>query len=163
MTTIDVFYQGDGVREVDHLEVGDETTFAELKAALIKKHGLPAEILIFIEDADDPVDELRLIREHVGPHGVKVHAHRCRHIAVSVTFNGEAAEHRFPPSATVARVKHWAAQRKFGMTPEEASEHVLQVSGTHDRPAPGTHIGAIPQLKHCRLSFDLVPDERVNG
>jgi hypothetical protein len=82
---------------------------------------------------------------------------------VTVTFNGETAELRFPPSATVARVKSWAAERKFGMSDEEAGEHVLQIAGSHDRPAPGTHVGALTDGKVCGLAFDLVADERVNG
>jgi hypothetical protein len=163
MAAIDVFYQGEGIREVEHLEVAGELTFGELKVLLIKKHGLDVGVILFLEDADDPIDERVSICEHRGPHGLKVHMHRCRHIAVSVTFNGETVEHRFAPGATVARVKQWAAERKFGMTPAEASEHVLQISGTHDRPAPITHLGAIPHGKDCRLAFDLVPDERVNG
>jgi hypothetical protein len=82
---------------------------------------------------------------------------------VAVTFNGETVERRFPPSATVARVKRWAAEKKFGMSEEEAGEHVLQIAGTHDRPAPGTHIGALTDDKVCGVAFDLVPDERING
>ena len=46
---------------------------------------------------------------------------------------------------------------------EEAGEHVLQLAGSHDRPAPGTHIGALTHGKVCGLAFDLVADERVNG
>jgi len=49
------------------------------------------------------------------------------------------------------------------MTDEDAGEHVLQVAGSHDRPAPGTHIGALTDGKVCGLAFDLVPDQRVNG
>ena len=49
------------------------------------------------------------------------------------------------------------------MTPEEAGEHVLQVAGTQERPAPGTHLGALTTHPTCKVAFDLVPDERVNG
>ena len=66
-------------------------------------------------------------------------------------------------ATTVARVKHWAAQRKFNMSPEEASEHVLQIKGSHDRPAPGTHLGTLAACPQCAVAFDLVPDQRVNG
>jgi hypothetical protein len=60
-------------------------------------------------------------------------------------------------------VKRWAAEHKFGMSEEEAGEHVLQIAGGHDRPAPGTHIGSLTDSKACGLAFDLVADERVNG
>ena len=60
-------------------------------------------------------------------------------------------------------MKRWAAEKKFDMSDDEVGEHVLQIAGTHDRPAPGTHIGALTDGKVCSLAFDLVPDERVNG
>ncbi|MFG1247859.1 hypothetical protein [Xanthobacter flavus] len=163
MTSIDVFYQGEGIGEIAHIELDPHATFAILKTRLIEKHGVAHDALLFLEDEDEPLDVAGLIKDHDAAKGLKVHIHRCRHVEVTVTFNGEIAERRFPPSATVARVKRWAAEKKFGMSDEEAGEHVLQVAGTHDRPAPGTHIGALTDGKVCGLAFDLVPDERVNG
>lgn len=163
MKSIDLFYQGEGLGEIAHLELDPELTFAKLKSLLAEKHGVPLNAMLFLEDQDEPCDESALVREHASAQGLKIHAHRCRHIEVAVSFNGETVDHRFPPSATVARVKRWAAERKFGMSDDEAGEHVLQISGTHDRPAPGTHIGSLTDGKVCGLAFDLVPDERVNG
>ena len=138
-------------------------TFAAVKALLIEKHGLQGEVLVFLEDEDEPLNELLIVRQQAGPCGVKAHLHRCRHIAVAVTFNGETVHHQFGPGSTVARVKRWAAERKFGMSEEEASEHVLQIAGTLDRPSPGTHLGALAKCPNCRLDFDLMPDQRING
>ena len=163
MTSIDIFYQGEGISDIEHLEVAPEQSFAALKAMLVEKHAVPADVMLFLEDGDEPIVEDLVIREHAGPAGIKAHLHRCRHIKVAVTFNSEVVEHRFGPGTTVARIKHWAAERKFGMTHEEASEHVLQIAGTHDRPPPGTHLGALAKCPQCRLAFDLVPDQRVNG
>jgi len=163
MTSIDVFYQGEGIREVAHFEADHEHTFAVIKLALIDKHGLAKDTLIYLEDRDEPIDEQCLVREYVGRAGIKAHLHRCHHVAVAVTFNGETVHHRFGPGTTVTRVEKWAAEHKFGMTPEEAAEHVLQISGTKDRPDPGTHLGAIASCPDCRIGFDLVPNERVNG
>jgi hypothetical protein len=163
MESIDVFYQGEGLREIEHIEVRPDHTFGILKALLIEKHGLQGDVLIFLEESDEPFDEALIVREHVGPAGLKAHVHRCRHIEVNVRFNNETVHHRFGPGAIIARVKRWAAENKFGMTPEEASEHVLQILGTQDRPSPGTHLGALTSCPNCRLAFDLVPDQRVNG
>lgn len=163
MKSIDLFYQGEGVGEVAHLELEPEATFAVLKARLVEKHQIPVDALLFIEDEDEPIDEGVLLKDRATAKGLKVHIHRCRHVEVTVTFNGETVERRFPPSATVARLKRWAAEKKFGMSEEEAGEHVLQIAGTHDRPAPGTHIGALTDGKVCGVAFDLVPDERING
>ena len=114
-------------------------------------------------DAGTDAGEFRLVKDRAGGKGLKLHLHHCRHITVAVTYNGETIDRKFAPSATVARVKRWAAERKFGMTDEESGEHVLQIAGTHERPAPGTHIGVLANRKTCGLAFDLVADERVNG
>jgi hypothetical protein len=163
MKTIDLFYQGEGVAEIEHLEIELDTTFADLKARLIDKHGGAADALLFAEDEDDPLDDAQTVKDRAGGKGLKLHLHRCRHITVAVTYNGETIDRKFAPGATVARVKRWAAERNFGMTDEEAGEHVLQIVGAHERPSPGTHIGVLANRKTCGLAFDLVADERVNG
>lgn len=163
MKTIDLFYQGENLAEIEYLEVAAETSSAEIKTHLIKKHGCAPDTLLFLEDEDEPLDDAQLAKARGAGKGLKLHLNCCRQIAVSVFFNGETFEHKFAPGTTVARVKRWAAERKFGMTEEEAGEHVLQIAGTHERPAPGTHIGAIAQRKNCAVAFDLVADERVNG
>ena len=163
MKTIDLFYQGESVAEIQHLEVAADATFGTVAARLREKHGLDAEALLFAEDGEEPLADDVLVRDQAKAAGVKVHLHRCRQIDVAVTFNRETVNRRFAPGATVARVKQWAAVKKFGMTEEEASEHVLQIAGTHERPSPSTHIGALTNRKTCALAFDLVPDERING
>lgn len=163
MPVIDVFYQGEGLREIDHIEIGSDHNFRALKEMLIKKHGFENDVMIFLEDSDEPVNELLMVRDHAGHVGVKTHLHRCRHVEVAVTFNNQTGRHQFGPGTTVARVKRWAAEHKFKMSPEEASEHVLQIAGTHERPVPGTHLGALSMCPKCMVSFDLVPDQRVNG
>lgn len=163
MGMIDVFYQGEGLVEVQHLQIEGESTFGLLETRIREKHGFTYEAFLFLENGDEVVEEPVCISEHARNSSLKVHLHRCRHIEVTVGFNGQVVEHRFSPAATVARVKRWAAEHKFGMTPEEAGEHVLQIAGTHDRPAPGTHIGALSDGRVCGIAFDLVPDERVNG
>jgi hypothetical protein len=163
MKYIDLFYQGEGVGEVSHIELEPDATFATLKARLTEKHVVPFDALVFVEDEDEPCDEVALVRHRATAKGLKVHVHRCRHVEVTVTFNGETVDRRFSPSATVARVKRWAAEHKFGMSEEEAGEHVLQIAGSHDRPAPGTHVGSLTDGKVCGLAFVLVADERVNG
>lgn len=163
MKVIDVFYQGEGLGEVKHLEIESDATFAGLKARLAEKHGLDLDVLVFLEDKDGPIADLTKIAEHAQPQGLKVHLHRLLQVKVTVTFNGKTVEGEFSPSATVARVKRWAAEKEFGMSADEASEHMLQIAGTHDRPNPGKHIGALGDGKVRVLDFDLVPDKRVQG
>jgi hypothetical protein len=160
MKPVDIFFQGDHGREADLTEALLSETLAELKARLVRDHGVAAEAFIFVEDDDEPLGE-ELIIEVVVLRGRKLHFNRCREIHVTVGFAGHKHQRTFAPSATVGRVKDWAA-KAFGMTAEDAGEHLLQIAGTHDRPAPSTHIGSITTDK-CKVAFDLVADERVNG
>lgn len=163
MKSVDLFCQGEGIGEIVYIELEPDATFAILKSLLAKEHRIPDDALLFIEDEDEPIDESILVKDRATATGLKVHIHRCRYIKVTVMFNGKTVECHFAPSATVARVKCWAAEKEFGMSEDEAGEHVLQITGTHERPAPGTHIGALTNDNADSLFFDLVPDERVNG
>lgn len=163
MKPIDIFYQGYGISELEHLEAQPDHTVAMIKEVLIKKHGCEPDTLVFLEDKENPLDERLAVKDLCGPAGAKIHLHRCRHVEVAITFAGETVLHRFAPGVTVARIKTWAAVSKFGMTEEEAGEHMLQISGTQERPTPGSHVGTLASCPDCLVRFDLVPDERVNG
>jgi len=163
MTTIDIFYQGHGITEFEQIEMHADHTIAVFKAMVVEKHGLTGEVLVFVEDQETPLGEHIIISEVCFERTAKLHLHHCREIAVTVTFAGQTVHHKFGPAKTVGAVKNWAAIKKLGMTPAEAGEHLLQISGTQDRPAAGTHIGALTRAPVCSVKFDLVPDERVNG
>lgn len=163
MTLIDVFYQGEDLDDVQHMDADPDTTVAQLKSLLHAKHGCDETSHLFLEEEDDPLENEVIISDLVCSGGLKLHFHRQRRVDVTVAFNGEEGSKRFSPAATVARVKRWAAKRKFEMSKEEAGEHVLQLSGTHERPNPGTHIGSLRMAGCHALAFDLVPDQRVNG
>lgn len=163
MKSIQVFYQGEGIDGIQHLEIAADRSFADLRAAILAKHAADGDSQLFLEDADEPVEATAHLGQHSGNNGLKVHLHRCRKVETPVTFNGRTVNAKFPPSATVARVKKWAAEKEFGMTPEEAGEHALQLAGSQERPAPGAHLGALTARPGCRVAFDLVPNERVNG
>ena len=160
---ISVFYQTEGHRDIGHLEIEPGATVAQLKELVAKAANADGELVLFAEDADEPLAADVVVKDVAGAHGLKVHAHRCKEIAVAVTFNRKVARRTFKPGTTVAKVKKWAAVKEFGMTPDEAGEHLLQIVGTHDRPAPNTHLGTLVAHPHCQIGFDLVPDERVNG
>jgi hypothetical protein len=163
MASIDIFYQGEGLLDIQHLEVAPEATFGVVKALLLERHAGLENALLFVEEEEEPIEDAVCVKDRALATGLKIHLHRCRYVETTVAFNGHQVERRFSPAATVARVKHWAAVEKFGMTAEEAGEHVLQIAGKHDRPAPGTHIGTLTDGRVCGVAFDLVPDQRVNG
>lgn len=163
METLDIFYQGHGIREIEHIEIARDHTVAITKEILFKKHGLEIDTLMFLEDREGPLEDHIVIFELVQATSANLHLHRCRHVEVTVRFNGEPVRRKFTPSATIAHIKHWAAVEGFGMTEEDAGEHRLQIAGTKDRPAPDVHVGTLASCPECRVVFDLVPDERVNG
>lgn len=163
MKPIDIFYQGENIAGIKHLEVTDDGTFGELQARLVRQHGLPPDVLIFVEGDEQPIEHGVHITARGGDRGVMVHVHRCRHVNVAVTFNSTTKEHMFSPASTVGHVKQWMARHKFDMTKDDASEHLLQLVGTTTRPSPSTHIGALTSDETCSVAFDLVADERVNG
>lgn len=160
MTTIDIFYQGDHGRDIEVVEAQPAENLAALKERLAHRHGMDPEILIFLEDEDEPLGH-EIILEVIAARGGKLHFNHAREVEVAVAFAGRKLTHRFAPSATVAKVKTWAAHA-FGMSAHDAGEHVLQIAGTHDRPSPAAHVGALAGKNH-RVVFDLVADERING
>ena len=163
MKIIDIYYQGEGVGSLEHLEFDAEATFAALQAAIVGKHAIAGEIVLFLEDEDEPIDGEAKLRDKAGRAGIKAHVHRCRTIEVIVHFKDKTVRHEFAPGATVARVKHWVTVHKLGMTEEEASHHHLQIAGTTDQPDPGTHIGTLASCPKCKVEFDLVTTPKVNG
>jgi hypothetical protein len=167
MKTIEILLQGEAIPDIQLVVLDIEGAKARDVAAKAAEHrkGPPAEgdFFVFIEDAESPLDPDSALPEANQGHPLRLHVHRCRAIEVAVTFNGETVEHRFGPGTTVETVKKWAAIKGFHMTPQDAAEHVLQISGTTTRPEPDTHIGALVTAGNCTLRFDLVPLKRVEG
>ena len=162
MRVLDIFYQGYGILEFDQIEVQDDHTVAMIKNVIVEKHGFSGELVIFFEGDEKPAEEHLVIGEICHDRVPKLHVHHCLLIDTSVMFAGNTVHHKFAPATTVGAIKNWAA-RKLGMTEVEAGEHLLQISGTKERPATGTHVGSLTSGHECSVHFDLVPDERVNG
>lgn len=163
MEVVTIFYQAEGLAAADLIEVERETTLASVRDILIAKHALAPEVLLFVEDTDGPVDGARLVREIESASGTKIHAHRCRDVGVSVSYNGVTVTHRYAPGTTIARITLRTAIDDFHLSEEDAAEHVLQEKGSSVQPAPGTHIGALVRHPACNIAFDLVPKVRVQG
>ena len=57
MESVDIFYQGHGIREFEHIEVLPDHTVAMIRAILIEKHGCEPDTLIFMEDHEAPLED----------------------------------------------------------------------------------------------------------
>jgi hypothetical protein len=170
MNSIDVFIQGHGLSDIVVLTAKPDDTIASVLAKLDHADAKEDGLLVFLEDVSGALDHEAVVEELLplvgddemfGP--LRLHVTRCHKVEVVVRFNGEDAQRRFPPSATVERVHRWAARRVFGLTPRDAAEHVLQIQGTNTRPDRDVHIGTLTDGKICAVAFDLVPRKRVEG
>lgn len=165
MNAIQVLLQGECIPDIQVVELGVDDTAKDLleAAAKCRTGAIKGEFLVFVEGGDEPIAEVDKLPENKDRQPVPLHVHRCRKVLVTVTFNGLSKGHEFSPARTMADVKKFAAVREFGMKPADAAEHVLQFSGSAERPEPETHVGALVTCPDCRIAFDLVPHKRVEG
>jgi hypothetical protein len=164
MSKIQLFLQVEGSRGV-HLVELDDDAHAKNLIALAVRSGLAAAntegALIFGPDGDSPLDPAVPLSKQGVRNKHRMHVHRCRQVNVTLHFNDVTEVVHFPPSATVDRVKKRFVQM-ICMSPVDATEHVLQLCGSSDRPEPDTQIGTLV-CGCCNVCFDLVPIKRVEG
>lgn len=163
---IELFLQGEGITDITLVRVPRDGTARDIIDAA-KAHGLTSpngEALVLVEDVEEPLaPDARLEAAGIAHRG-RVHVHRCRQVAVAVNFNADQKTEDFPPSATVGRVKKWAVGKKgFDLQGVDATEHLLQVCNSTDRPDEDVHIGTLVRVPDCGLCFDLVAKQRVEG
>jgi hypothetical protein len=144
---------------VDRIDLDEAPVVADLLRFLELERGVDvAELLIFNEDCDEPLDRHHPLHGHDNP---VFHAHRHRKVQVSVHYGPNTFERHFAPSATIAKVTRWAVEQA-GLGREEAEEHVLQIHGTSIQPPPGDHLGKFA-AQHRAVIFDLVRKKLVQG
>ena len=148
------------------VKAGDDFTVKQLLEAISAAGGLEGkpheEILVFLEDCDDPVEHHRKLSECEIRHRHHVHCHHCHRIKVSVFYN-EAREEAFPPSATVKRVLKWAI-KAFKLSPTDAADKILVLKGNaSDELDPAAHIGSYAKPHHCAVELCLTAPVEVNG
>lgn len=169
MKNIKIVLQCEGSAEVLVGDVNSELTVGEVLAILGAKDIGQDGLWIFAEDSDDPVDLNMPVQVLVPGKGegsaevVRLHQGRCQRVTVSVIFNGVTKSRDFPPVTRVAHVHHWATHNAFEMSPRDASEHVLELVGSNDRPDLDTQIGTLTSGTLCSVAFNLVPFKRVEG
>ena len=165
---VEVFVQAEGSQEIKIVKVGASATVADLleevvKAGMLEDSRKNAAVCL-LEDSDvalrpgDTLTSAKII------HRSRVHVHRCHRVDVTIYFNAANKNRLFSPSATIATVTAWAVGKQgFNLTPTDAVEHVLQLSGSTSRPDEDAHLGTLTAAPHCAVSFDLVPKRRVEG
>lgn len=156
------FVQSELLSDVRAIEVEHNAGGAGLRQAVLAILPQDLELQTFQFYLEDSDDEHAVERLTEIPHGLSVHLHRLKGIDVLVRYAGRDVRRTFRPSATIQRIKRWATQ-ELGISPSDAAELMLQISGTNERPDADTHIGALVKFPHPSLCLDLVPSTRVNG
>ena len=158
---VQVFLQSEVLGDIEVIEIDADAGHKALHRACLDRLGSAQtdDFFLFVEDDDDenPFDKVKGI-----PDGLRVHLHRLKGIDVIVRYAGRDVRRPFRPSATVGRVKRWAAH-ELGIAPSDAAELMLQISGTDTRPDADIHIGTLVTAHQRCITFDLVPSPRVNG
>ncbi len=164
MSKINIFLQGEGIKDVVRLQLEPESTPVDVKRACAAQLGvqLDGETAVFLEDEDQALADETTLVSIAGKHGLRLHVHRCQRVAVKVTYSGRGVDRAFGPGVTVGAVKRWAA-KEFGITKEDAAELILQIAGTQEQPDVDVHIGTLAARPACGVSFDLVPNPRIQG
>jgi len=162
---LQVFLQGKDIPQNVLTELPAKGRVVDIIEAA-RTHGLQViggeELLVWIEGEDEPLNpELTLVKAGIRKNS-RVHVHTCRHIDVTVVFNGRTITKPFSPAQTIEKVKKWA-DHELVLSETDANDHVLQISGTIDQPDEDKHLGALVHFPQCSVSFDLVPKSRIQG
>ncbi len=166
---LQLFVQGEGIAEIQLVRISEHATLRELTGKLtavfteilVSEAGVE-EFIFLLEDSEQELPSDKPIKEIGIKHRGRIHIHRCRKVKVSVSFNGREVADAFPPSKTIAKIKHWA-DKEFGIEGVDATEHALQICGTAKRPDEDVHLGSLVRRPTCQICFDLVPKKRVEG
>lgn len=159
-----VYVQSEYFTDIKLVELDDEATLGELKRAaiaLLPPSSEALELELFVEDEDD-LPTANQVKHLKKEHGIRVHLHKCKHIAVQVRFGPSVVHHNFQPATSIGRIRQWAGH-ELGMQPGDVAEHVLQIADTNEQPDIDIHVGALTKCPSCSVMFDLVPSHRING
>ena len=158
---VNTFLQSELIADVLVIEVDAATGHEALHELCLLKAGAPRneQFVLSIEDDDD---ELAVSKLGAIPEGLRLHLHRLKGIDVAVKYSGRDVRRTFRPSATIARIKRWAAQ-ELNIAPSDALELMMQIHGTELRPDGDVHVGSLVKHPAHHIAFDLVPSPRVNG
>jgi hypothetical protein len=162
---VEVFLQGLGISRPTLIKVSAQSNVRDLIDAAEEKglkieHGQNPQV--WLEDQDEPLPFDFSIKAAGIQHRSRIHIHTCPRVHVTVNFQSRSEQHPFSPSTTIRTIKRWA-DKKFNLSDVDASEYVLQLFGSTDRPSDDIQVGSLVQPGQCQVCFDLVSKERVEG
>jgi hypothetical protein len=161
---IDILFEGEGLTDVEVIQLPAGAAGRELIEAVAAKAGLPAdETMLFVEDEEEPLDISRVVVDEQMKGRVH-HVHRARHIDVTVFYKEHEESREFRPSTRVQRVLDWAVrQPEFNIDPAIAPEMELALHGQTEALPKNAHIGRFVRHPHHKLALDLIRGVVPNG
>lgn len=111
------------------------------------------EIFLFLDGGEEALGAESRLDEHGIGHRHHVHAHRCRHVDVTVIFNGTQSSRPFAPSARLAQVRNWAVEA-FSAPTDTADYGLTEGQRLLDGDIPLHDV-----THHCHVRLDLIPQE----
>jgi len=130
------------------------------------------DILVFVgecdhaltegEDSHKPADlDLTLADLELDKHH-HLHCSRCPEIDTFIHFSEKELNRKFSPATTVEAATRWAREN-LRLDAAAASEFILQLTGTQEKPRSSQHLGELVQGGECKLSFELVKEMTPQG
>lgn len=112
------------------------------------------------DDSDDTINLDDKIAKHAVKNKIHIHVCRCKKVEVTVSYNGVEKTRKFPSSAKIRRILRWAL-KEFGISEEEAPEHILCLG--EEELNERDSIGLYVSWPECSITLLLVRKEAVNG
>lgn len=157
---MELYLHSPGPEEPELIERELSSTVADLLA----EAGAEQSLSLWLQDADEPLQDALTLEEAGIASRAHVHRGRCRRIDVVVRYGGEDLPKDFSPSATIKRVFDWAVgEHGFKLSKEQRAKHVLAVPGADHFLAFTVHVGSVADLDTCSVVLDLAPRERFEG
>lgn len=114
------------------------------------------------EQLNAPVDSRKQIEEFSSKRNCHLFFYSCRSVCVSVNYKCDTEHRHFSPHVKLKRILRWA-KRKFNLTDCEADSLILRLCEGNDRLRQHQRLGEVIRGACCKVCFDLVHDERVEG
>jgi hypothetical protein len=166
MKTIELYVHTNNGAEPFLIQMSEDAAVTEVLQTIASSGGLGGkvedEILVFMEDCDEPVERHRKLAELEIRHRHHLHCHKCHKVQVSAFYNGVHSK-TFSPATKVERVLKWAI-KAFKLSSTDAADKILVLKnqGADELPLDA-HIGSFTQPHHCALEVCLTAPVEVQG
>ncbi len=153
-----------GDQEPRAIELNDDDTIASILKRLREEHpgfvDEPDLLVVFAEDSDEEIAHDRKLCDCHGHRPKILHCHRCKKVAVTVSYNGEESR-KFGPNAKIRRVTEWA-KKQFQV--DEGRKWVLRLDGMDGEILdPDAKLGKLANPSTCALNLFLTERILIQG